>query len=100
MALDWTLRPTAEADLAEIWQTGAARWGMAQAERYIDGLFVVFDLIARFPDLARERVEFTPPIRIHPTGSHLVIYRTDGPEVEIIRILHARQNLTAYLAES
>jgi toxin ParE1/3/4 len=96
----WILRPAAQADLSEIWRHGAASWGVEQADRYADGLFAVFDLLADFPEMARERRELTPPVRIHPTGAHLVIYRVEGPEVEITRILHAAQNLTAYLPET
>lgn len=93
----WTIGPAAEVDLADIWFQCAAKWGMSQAERYADSLFALFDLLAEFPELAREREEFAPPVRIHPSGSHLVIYRRDGQGVEIIRILHAHQNLMAYL---
>ena len=95
----WFIRPAAEADLSSIWRHGAAVWGVEQAERYADGLFAVFDLLADYPEIARDRVEFTPPVRIHPSGSHLVIYRREGQGVEIIRILHAHQNLLAYLKE-
>lgn len=95
----WVLRPAAEADLSAIWLQGAEIWGIDQAERYSDGLFAVFDLLAEFPEMARERGEFTLPLRIHPSGSHLVIYRQEGQGVEIIRILHAHQNLMAYLQE-
>jgi toxin ParE1/3/4 len=93
------LRPAARADLARIWKDGAERWGSAQADRYADGLFSLFYLLVEFPELSRERLEFTPPVRIHPIGAHLVIYRLEGQGVEIIRILHSHQNLTAYLQE-
>ena len=95
----WVMRPAAEADLSDIWHHGAAAWGVEQADRYADGLFAVFDLLTEFPELSREREEFTPPVRIHPSGSHLVIYRLEGQGVEIIRILHSHQNLTIYLVE-
>lgn len=95
----WVLRPAAETDLSGIWLNGAASWSVEQAERYADGLFAVFDLLAEFPEMARERGEFTPPVRIHPSGSHLVIYRLEGQGIEIIRVLHAHQNLTAYLQD-
>lgn len=95
----WIIRPAAEGDLSEIWLESAASWDVEQAERYADSLFAVFDLLAEFPELARERGEFTPPVRIHPSGSHLVIYRLEGQGIEIIRILHAHQNLMAYLQE-
>jgi len=96
----FTLRPAARTDLAKIWTEGASTWGMDQADRYTDGLFALFDLLAAFPEMARERTEFTPPVRIHPSDAHLVIYRKEGSGIEIIRVLHARQNLTAYLLES
>lgn len=97
----WTIRPAAEGDLSDIWLEGVTRWGAAQADEYADGLFALFDLLARFPKLAPERSEFAPAVRIHPIGAHLVIYRAkaEGVEqgVEIIRLLHARQDLTAFL---
>jgi toxin ParE1/3/4 len=95
----WVIRPAAQADLSEIWRHGVATWGVEQADRYVDGLFAIFDLLADFPELARDRTEFLPPVRIHSSGAHLVIYRLEGQGVQIIRILHARQNLTAYLLE-
>ncbi|MDD9727596.1 type II toxin-antitoxin system RelE/ParE family toxin [Roseovarius sp. SK2] len=95
----WVIRPAAETDLSEIWHYGADNWGIEQADRYADGLFALFDLLADFPEMARERSEFTPAVRIHPSGAHLVIYRAAGQGVEIIRILHAHQNLTAYLLD-
>jgi toxin ParE1/3/4 len=95
----WTIRPAAESDLADIWTHGAATWGESQAEHYADGQFALFDLLAEYPEMAREREEFTPPVRIHPSGSHLVIYRRDGQRIEIIRILHAHRVLMAYLNE-
>lgn len=49
--------------------------------------------------MARERAEFTPPVRIHPSGAHLVIYRLEHGRPEILRILHARQDLMAFLSE-
>ena len=93
------MRPAAETDLSNIWHYGADTWGIEQADRYADGLFALFDLLADFPEMARERSEFRPAVRIHPSGAHLVIYRAEGQAVEIIRILHAHQNLTAYLLD-
>ncbi len=95
----WALRPAAQDDLVAIWRKGAEPWGPDQADRYSDGLFALFDLLADFPELARERPEFSPPVRIHPTGAHLVIFSAIGQGLEIIRILHGHQNLTAFLQE-
>ncbi|KIC21941.1 MULTISPECIES: type II toxin-antitoxin system RelE/ParE family toxin [unclassified Leisingera] len=97
--LRWRIRPAARADLAAIWRYGLETWGETQADAYADSLFALFDLLADFPEMARERAEFTPPVRIHPTGAHLVIYRIEQNCPEIIRILHARQDLMAFLSE-
>ena len=94
------LRPAAEADLAVIWLQGASNWAVEQAERYVDGLFALFDLLVEFPEMAREHAELSPPVRIHPMGAHLVIYRQSDEQIEIIRILHGHQNLTAYLSDN
>jgi len=96
----WSLRPAAEADLTEIWHYSAATWGPQQADSYVDALFAAFDLLADFPQMARERSEFTPPVRIHPSGTHLVIYQTTDQGIDIIRLLHAHQNLFAYLQDN
>ena len=95
----WVIRPAAQTDLSDIWHYGADHWGIDQADRYADALFALFDLLSDFPEMARERDEFIPPVRIHPSGVHLVIYQADGQEVEIISKLHAHQTLTTYLLE-
>lgn len=86
------LAPRAEADLEDIWLYGAAEWSSEQADRYIDGITAVLDLLCVMPELARERMEFIPPVRIHPSGSHLVIYRNVGDHLDVLRILSGRQD--------
>ena len=51
----WLIRPAARADLTAIWRYGRDTWGEAQADAYADSLFALFDLLADFPELARER---------------------------------------------
>lgn len=96
----WGLRPAAEADLTAIWRHSAVTWGPQQADSYVDALFATFDLLADFPQMARVRSEFAPPVRIHPSGTHLVIYQITDQGIDIIRLLHAHQNLFAYLQEN
>lgn len=99
-AKGWRLRPAAELDLESIWLYGASTWGPQKADAYTDGLFATFDLLADFPEMARERLEFTPAVRIHPSGTHLVIYQISEHGLDIIRVLHAHQNLFFYLQEN
>ena len=92
--LGYTLRLTlqAEADLEGIWLYGATEWSPNQADRYIDGIMAVFDLLCAMPGIARERMEFNPPVRIHPSGSHLIICCTLDDHFDVLRVLGGRQD--------
>jgi len=72
---------------------GVRLFGAVQARQYHDELFAIFDLIAASPRMARERLELSPPMRIHPFKAHLVVYRieVDG-DVFIVRVRHAHED--------
>ncbi len=65
------------------------RWGKAQAERYVTGLYSGFQAIVDRPERRRPFLGIPPYFRAL-VGKHAVFYRvtTDG-EVLIIRVLHA-----------
>lgn len=90
--LELRLRPEAEADLRDIWVYSTEQWGAAQAERYLDGLERAFGVICVMPEIARERGEFQPPVRIHPHGEHLVVYLVGEGFVDVVRVLATRQD--------
>jgi hypothetical protein len=62
-------------------------------------LFAAFDVLADFLQMARKRVGFAPPVRMHPNGRHLVLYVLQNGVAEIIRVLHARQDFMAFPGE-
>ena len=93
----YQLTPAAQGDLEEIWLYTAHTWSPQQAERYTDALEETFKRLLAMPEMARERLEFTPPVRIHPSGEHLVIYRIETDHLEILRILGGRQDWLAIL---
>ena len=94
-----TLRPAAEADLAEIWDYTVEAWSEDQAAVYLTGLGQAFDRLAQFPEMARLRMEFKPPVRILPYQSHLIVYLAEGNQIDVVRVLHSRANWTTLLAE-
>jgi len=79
----------ARADLLDIAAFTADRWGEAQAERYLTGLYSGFQTIVDRPDLRRPFLEIPPYLRAL-VGKHAVFYRlaTEG-EILIVRVLHA-----------
>ncbi|SFP92397.1 type II toxin-antitoxin system RelE/ParE family toxin [Tranquillimonas alkanivorans] len=100
MALEQVrLTPLAEDDLAEIWSYSAETWSDEQADGYIDGLFDTMTLLAGRPQMARERTEFDPPVRIHPSRRHLIVYLAERDGILVVRVLGARQDWAAILQD-
>jgi len=91
--------PLAAQDIADIWVDGADRWGVDQADRYFDGVVKLFNLLNEQPDIARLRDEFSPPVRIHPYGSHVVVYDTVETGIAVVRVLHNRRNTMLLLGK-
>ncbi|WP_108257626.1 type II toxin-antitoxin system RelE/ParE family toxin [Mangrovicoccus ximenensis] len=91
----YRLAPAAAADLEDIWLYSARTWSEAQAERYIDALAASFDTIAAMPEIGREHREFSPAIRIHPSGQHVILYRIEAEGISIYRVLGGRRNWRA-----
>jgi toxin ParE1/3/4 len=91
------LTPQALTDLEGIWRYSAETWSVAQADHYTDELARVFDTIAALPTLARERLEFNPPVRIHTHERHLIVYVLADDHVAVLRVLGSRQDWVSIL---
>ena len=96
---EYRLTPAAQADLGGIWDYTARMWSPDQADTYLRGLGEKFLILCRHPEIARERPEIDPPVRLHPYRSHLIIYRIEADHLAIIRVVHGRQNWLALLNE-
>lgn len=83
----------------DIWEGGALRWSADQADAYLRTLGATFRLLREFPELARERAEIVPPVRVHPHRAHLIVYRVTEDAVEVIRVLHGRRDWQALLQD-
>ena len=64
----------AKNDLRQIGLYTQKEWGRAQRHKYLAGLDKKFSLLAENPLITAERQEFTPSVRIHHHGSHLIVY--------------------------
>ena len=93
------LRPLAQADLRAIWDHTATHWGQAKAETYLKSLGQLFILLADHPEIARERKDLRPPLRLHPHQSHLVIFASTDDALEVIRVVHNRSNWADLFAD-
>ncbi|KGD65764.1 plasmid stabilization system protein [Alcanivorax nanhaiticus] len=94
--MSYLLSRKAEEDIIRIFLTGSECFDRAQAERYHQQLEHVFQFLASNPEAAPERQEITPAIRIHPVGSHIVIYQVmDAGGIFIIRVRHKHEDWLA-----
>jgi len=91
--VSYRLSRKAEDDLIDIYIEGVARFGEQQADQYHREIGKMFDLLAENPRMARERDEISPPVRIHPFQSHLIVYLIDdNDDIFIIRIRHGHED--------
>jgi toxin ParE1/3/4 len=92
--------PEAENDLIGIYVYGFKSFGEGQAEKYFSEMEGCFQLLSETPLICRERTEFTPPVRIHHHGRHLIIYVIRDDFILIIRILHDSMDLPRHLSST
>jgi toxin ParE1/3/4 len=88
----YRLTRQAEDDLVRLYVNGTRDFGPSQAEAYFSGLETSFAFLADHPRVARERMEITPPVRIHPYRSHVIVYRIHGDDIQILRVRHGRED--------
>ncbi len=91
--MGYILSRKAEDDIISIFHVGAELFGIRQAEQYHENLEKTFQFLADNPLAAPQRLEITPPVRIHPTGSYLIIYTINSDaDIFIVRVRHGHED--------
>ena len=91
--MSYRLSQKAQDEIIDIYLYGIEHYNEQQADNYHTSLSATFGILAQNPELARERTELHPPVRVHPHGSHLIIYRVEtNRDIFIISIRHARED--------
>jgi len=91
------LSPDARLDLEDIFVRGALDFGLASAERYVDGLRSTLLLIGDRRQLGKDHAEVSPPVRLHRHKSHHILYVVREDHVLILRVLHGSANWIDHL---
>lgn len=86
------ISPLAQEDLKNIHRYGTLNWGEHRASVYLDSLKDQFWHLTEHPKMGIEREELLPAMRSLPVESHVVFYRFIDQQVEIVRVLHGRQD--------
>ena len=94
---EFSLRPKAISDLEKIWEYTVETWGEEQAERYVRLINESFRQIADNPSLGRSCDTIREGYRKRGIGRHVIFYRTNDGDIEVVRILHDRMDVNRHL---
>lgn len=87
----YALSPLAEIDLEKIWLYTFQNWSLGQADSYHRDLVAAFNGLASGTKRGRD-VDVRPDYLKCPAGSHMIYFRDTGDQIEVIRVLHQRQD--------
>jgi toxin ParE1/3/4 len=87
----YALSPLAEIDLEDIWLYTFRNWSLAQADSYHRDLIATLNGLASGTKRGRD-VDVRPNYLKCPVGSHMVYFRDRNDQIEVIRVLHQRQD--------
>lgn len=86
--------PQAEIDLTAIWDYIAAD-NLRAADTLLDRIDAIFDMLAETPFAGSERSELRTGLRSFPVGNYLIFYVPTPDGVEVVRVMHGRQDIGA-----
>ena len=93
------LAPEAEADLEELWHYVASDSSIEVADRLVDSLTTRFFLLGMYPRAGRRRDDLRSGMRAFAVGDYVVLYRVEGNDVLIQRVVRGSRDLEALLHE-
>ena|SRR6266852_8648725 len=93
------LAPEAEADVDELWYYVAVNASVDTADRFVESITTRFFLLGMHPHAGRQREDLRPGLRSFAVGEHVIIYRIDGDDVRILRVVRGSRDLEALIRE-
>ena len=87
------LSPAARLDLRTILRISRKRWGERQRDAYQRAIDRALGRLASFPDIDRTRDDLGSALRSLPVEQHLILYRTEGETLRIMRIVHSQRDV-------
>ena len=88
---------TARADLEEIWEYTADRWGIEQADRYVQSIAHAADDVAAGRLRSRSLDFVRPGLRKARCARHFIYFRKRDVGIRVVRVLHDQMDETLHL---
>jgi toxin ParE1/3/4 len=93
----YRLTPKARVDLSHIWRTTKETWGSDQAERYLREIEQALERLGDNPALALNSDHIRKGYLRFRVASHMLFFKRPDKIIEVMRILHGRQDFTRHL---
>jgi toxin ParE1/3/4 len=87
-------RPQVDVDLDSIWSFIAAD-NVSAADRLIARIGEVFEMLTENPLAGRERMDLRRGLHSFPVRNYLVFYFPLSDGIEVVRVMHGRQDIEA-----
>ncbi len=95
----YQISSSANADLFEIWSF-ISKDSDAAADRVEFEFYETFRALAQMPGMGHSRLDLTRKAALFfPIYSYLIVYRSAGPDIEIVAVVSAYRNLRRLLKE-
>lgn len=89
----------ASAEIASIWDYTAKEHGVAEADNYVAAMDRIMAMALQFPEMGSDYCEVRDGYRKLLSGSHLIFYIPHDQGIEIMRVLHVREDIPARLED-
>ena len=97
MSTTLVISPAAGEDLRQIFRYGVANWGLLRATAYLEHIKEQLWSLIEHPLIGLQRNEILPGLRSLILDHHVVFYRLHGDQLQIVRVLHSRQDPQPHL---
>lgn len=87
----------AEEDVVDSYLYGLTHFGLEKADEYEAAIRNTISLISENPEIAHARHEYSPPVRVHHTAKHYIVYLLNDDHVLVVRLLRDDMDLTRHL---
>lgn len=89
----------AQKDLEHIYQYSLSEWGVHRASHYLSAIQSKLIELSDNPKMGQERPDLLTNTRIFFVGSHIIFYLITEQRLEILRVLHERQDQINYFEQ-
>ena len=94
------LSPQAQADIDDIaYYIFVESGSLETADRLIESIYGRFVLLGTYQHAGRQRDDLLPGLRVFPVGDYVLLYRVEGDDVLIVRVVRASRDLEALVRD-